>query len=327
MTDALPAPTRTPADPRTALAALSLGLFMIVVDVSIVAVAVRGLDAGLTSVVWVTSAYLLAYAVPMLFTSRLGDRHGPRRVFLAGLVVFTGASLCSAPAGDVGTLIAARAVQGFGAALLTPQTLTLITHLYPGGERGRAMGVLGGVSGLASSGTPPRQLLPGLLLTGLGMGLVLVPVNNVAMRTVRAELRGVASGVFFTGRQLGSVLGSAAVGVLLQARIAARVADAANTEAQRLPARYRADFAASLRGTAETSQAGGARIRLPDSLPAHLLPQAQDLAAQAAQAVQAGLACAAADTLVLVVAVLVLGVPAAAAVPGNGPVPVDPDTV
>ncbi|OXY88795.1 multidrug transporter [Streptomyces diastatochromogenes] len=510
---------------------------MIVVDVSIVAVAVpamvRGLDAGLTSVVWVTSAYLLAYAVPMLFTSRLGDRHGPRRVFLAGLVVFTGASLGSALSGDIGTLIAARAVQGFGAALLTPQTLSLITHLYPGGERGRAMGVLGGVSGLATvtgpllggvlvdglgwqgifyvnvlvgaatlalslrvipdvrpdpthrfdipgillsgtglflivfgiqngrthdwgrligpvtvfqtiaagllllavfvvsqgraraeplvpldlfkdrgfrsgtlvtavlgfamtgmflplvvhlqsalgltptqaglltapmalvpavmapftgrlsdrvsakylliaglsgmasglvlvalrtgPGTPPWQLLPGLLLTGLGMGLVLVPVNNVAMRTVRAELRGAASGVFFTGRQLGSVLGSAAVGVLLQARIAARVADAANTAAQRLPARYRADFATSLRGTAETSQAGGGRIRLPDSLPARLLPQAQDLAARA---VQAGLARAAADTLVLVIAVLLLGVPATVGVPvpGRRPVLVDPDT-
>ncbi|SOD90822.1 MFS transporter [Streptomyces sp. Ag109_G2-15] len=193
--------------------------------------------------------------------------------------------------------------------------------------------LIAGLSGMASglvlvalrtgSGTPPWQLLPGLLLTGLGMGLVLVPVNNVAMRTVRAELRGAASGVFFTGRQPGSVLGSAAVGVLLQARIAARVADAANTAAQRLSARYRADFATSLRGTAETSQAGGARIRLPDSHPAHLLPQAQD---PAAQAVRAGLARAAADTLVLVIAVLLLGVPAAVGVPGRRPVPVDPDT-
>ncbi|PVE13650.1 MFS transporter [Streptomyces scopuliridis] len=83
--------------PWAALAALSLGLFMIVVDTSIVSVAVpamvRGLGTGLNAVVWVTSVYLLAYAVPMLFTSRLGDRYGPKRVFVAGLAVFTAASL------------------------------------------------------------------------------------------------------------------------------------------------------------------------------------------------------------------------------------------
>ncbi|WP_326611385.1 MFS transporter [Streptomyces scopuliridis] len=157
------------AGPWAALAALSLGLFMIVVDTSIVSVAVptmvRDLNTGLNAVVWVTSVYLLMYAVPMLFTSRLGDRYGPKRVFVAGLAVFTGASLCAGLSASVETLIAARAAQGLGAALLTPQTLTLITHLFPGGDRGRAMGFLGGASGLATVTGP---LLGGVLVDGLG---------------------------------------------------------------------------------------------------------------------------------------------------------------
>lgn len=164
-----PGRTARPAGPWPALAALCLGLFMIVVDTSIVSVAVpvmvRDLRTSLNAVVWVTSAYLLTYAVPMLFTSRLGDRYGPRRLFVAGLAVFTAACLGAATAPNVQTLIAARAVEGFGAALLTPQTLTLITHLFPDGRRGRAMGLLGASSGLATVTGP---LLGGVLVDGLG---------------------------------------------------------------------------------------------------------------------------------------------------------------
>ncbi|MEU0804949.1 DHA2 family efflux MFS transporter permease subunit [Streptomyces sp. NPDC005970] len=154
---------------RAALTALCLGLFMIVVDTSIVAVAVpamvRDLHAGLNAVVWVTSVYLLTYAVPMLFTSRLADRHGPKRLFVAGLALFSVACLGAATAPNIQVLIAARAIEGLGAALLTPQTLTLITHLFPDGERGRAMGMLGATSGLATVAGP---LLGGLLVDRLG---------------------------------------------------------------------------------------------------------------------------------------------------------------
>ncbi|MEU6375403.1 DHA2 family efflux MFS transporter permease subunit [Streptomyces sp. NPDC046909] len=166
-------PTRqrgtSPTNPWAALGALCMGLFMIVVDTSIVSVAVpamvHDLHTSLNAVVWVTSVYLLTYAVPMLFTSRLGDRYGPKRLFVAGLAVFTVASLGAATATNIQVLIAARALEGLGAALLTPQTLTLVTHLFPDGERGRAMGVLGATSGLATITGP---LLGGLLVDHLG---------------------------------------------------------------------------------------------------------------------------------------------------------------
>jgi EmrB/QacA subfamily drug resistance transporter len=126
---------------------------------------VRDLHTSLNAVVWVTSVYLLTYAAPMLFTSRLGDHYGPKRLFVAGLVVFTTASLGAATATNIQVLITARALEGLGAALLTPQTLTLVTHLFPERERGRAMGVLGATSGLATITGP---LLGGLLVDYLG---------------------------------------------------------------------------------------------------------------------------------------------------------------
>ena len=110
--------------PWPALWALVVGFFMILVDTTIVSVAnpriMQGLGADINSVIWVTSAYLLAYAVPLLVTGRLGDRFGPKRIYLIGLVVFTLASAWCGFAGSIEMLIAARAVQGLGAALLTP---------------------------------------------------------------------------------------------------------------------------------------------------------------------------------------------------------------
>ena len=126
-----PATRRLPEDvtpasrPWPALWALVVGFFMILVDTTIVSVAnpriMQGLDADINSVIWVTSAYLLAYAVPLLVTGRLGDRFGPKRIYLIGLVVFTVSSAWCGLAGSIEVLIAARAVQGLGAALLTPR--------------------------------------------------------------------------------------------------------------------------------------------------------------------------------------------------------------
>jgi EmrB/QacA subfamily drug resistance transporter len=173
------------ANSWAALGALCLGFFMILLDTTIVSIAipsmVRGLNTGLNSVVWVLSVYLLTYAVPMLFTSRLGDRFGPKRVFLAGLAVFTLASLWCGLSGSVEMLITARAVQGLGAALMTPQTLAFITHLFPPAKRGPAMGLWGGVAGLATIAGP---LLGGVLVDSLGwewIFFVNVPVGVVAI--------------------------------------------------------------------------------------------------------------------------------------------------
>ncbi|WP_236795698.1 DHA2 family efflux MFS transporter permease subunit [Amycolatopsis sp. GM8] len=176
--------TRQP-NPWAALSALCLGFFMILLDTTIVTIAipamVRDLNTSLNSVVWVLSVYLLTYAVPMLFTSRLGDRFGPKRVFLAGLAVFTLASLWCGLSGNVEMLITARAVQGIGAALLTPQTLAFITHLFPPAKRGPAMGMWGGVAGLATIAGP---LLGGILVDGLGwewIFFVNVPIGVIAI--------------------------------------------------------------------------------------------------------------------------------------------------
>ena len=162
-----PAPNEQPMAWRS-LWAMVVGFFMILVDSTIVTVAtptiMRELGADVTSVVWVTSAYLLAYAVPLLITGRLGDRFGPKRVYLIGLVVFTFASLGCGLTTTVKLLIAARVVQGLGAALMTPQTMTVITRVFPPHQRGTAMAVWGATAGLA--------MLVGPMLGGLLIGLL-----------------------------------------------------------------------------------------------------------------------------------------------------------
>lgn len=174
----------TNVHPWRAFSALIIGFFMILVDSTIVMVAmpalIRELGAGLSEAVWVTSAYLLAYAVPLLITGRLGDRVGPRRVYLLGLVVFTFASLWCGLAGDITMLIVARVVQGFGASLMAPQTMTVITRVFPAEERGPAMGVWGSVAGIAMIVGP---ILGGVLIDGLGWQWIFfinVPVGVVA---------------------------------------------------------------------------------------------------------------------------------------------------
>src|SRR5699024_3247528 len=111
--------------PWPALWSIVLGFFMILVDTTIVTVAIPRMQADLgtdlTSLLWVTSAYLLAYAVPLLITGRLGDRLGLKAVYVAGLFVFTASSLWCGLARSVEVLILARVVQGLGAGMMTPQ--------------------------------------------------------------------------------------------------------------------------------------------------------------------------------------------------------------
>ncbi|RSN57250.1 MFS transporter [Amycolatopsis sp. WAC 04182] len=509
------------ANPWAALSALCLGFFMILLDTTIVSTAIpamlRELDAGLNAIVWVISVYLLAYAVPMLFASRLGDRFGPKRVYLAGLVVFTLASLWCGLSGSVEMLIAARAVQGLGAALMTPQTLAFISHLFPPSKRGPAMGLWSGVAGIAAiigpllggvlvdhlgwewiffvnlpvgvvalalallkvpdwqpkhsrsfdvpgillsgaglfclvygvqngqqydwgrafgpitvfeiigagvallvafvawqrfnrkepllplsvfanrnfsagaltaatvgfamtgmflplviyiqavlgesptmsgllfapmsllggligpfvgrasdkvngkvlliigltalgaglalaaltarAGANAWALTPALLVAGFGIGFIFAPMGNLTMSSVEPRLVGTASGIFNTARQVGGVLGSAAVGVLLQARISASIADEAAVAASALPEQYRAPFAEGVAKAAEsTGEFGSSGTAAFPGLPSGVAEQAQRLALDA---VHNGLTDAARVTLLLPAAVLVLGVLAA----------------
>jgi EmrB/QacA subfamily drug resistance transporter len=509
-------------NPWGALIALCVGFFMILLDTTIVTIAipsmVRGLNTDLNSVVWVISIYLLVYAVPMLFTSRLGDRFGPKRVFLAGMVVFTLASLWCGLSDTATTLIIARAVQGLGAALMTPQTLAFITHLFPPAKRGAAMGLWGGVAGLATitgpllggvlvdslgwewiffvnvpigviglvmaavlvpdwqpkrshsfdlpgillsivglgllvfgiqngqkyhwgevfdwlsipeiigggvvvlvafvlwqrynrneplvplrvfnnrnfstgsvtaaaigfamtgmfvplvvytqnvlglspaqaglltapmsllsgiiapfigrmsdranakylvmigfvalaagiglislqarADTNPWALVPALLLCGVGTGFVFAPMSNITMRSVEPALAGTASGIFNTTRQVGGVLGSAAIGVLLQARISASMGDEAIEAAKSLPPEYRSAFVDSLSHAANSANELSDRVgtAVPSDLPPGVADQIGRLAEQV---VHNGLTDAMRVSMILPVAVLLIGALAA----------------
>lgn len=163
--------------------ALVLGFFMILVDATIVSIATPAImaefGADVDAVVWVTSAYLLAYAVPLLITGRLGDRYGPRRMYLIGLAVFTLASLWCGLTGSIAGLVVARVVQGLGASILSPQTMAVITRMFPAHQRGRAMSLWGAVAGVAVLVGP---IAGGLLVDGLGwqwIFFVNVPVGVV----------------------------------------------------------------------------------------------------------------------------------------------------
>jgi EmrB/QacA subfamily drug resistance transporter len=176
-------------NPWPALWALVIGFFMILIDTTIVSIAnpsiQEGLGATIDQVIWVTSAYLLAYAVPLLITGRLGDRYGPKLVYQVGLVIFTLSSLMcgladALPGSGIGNLIAFRAVQGLGAGLMTPQTMAVITRTFPAARRGVAMALWGAVAGVATLVGP---LLGGVLVDGPGwewIFFVNVPIGVVA---------------------------------------------------------------------------------------------------------------------------------------------------
>ncbi|WP_080795333.1 DHA2 family efflux MFS transporter permease subunit [Corynebacterium pacaense] len=137
-----------------ALVSLCIGFFMILLDQTIVAVSTPALQADMgasyNEVIWVTSIYLLAFAVPLLITGRLGDKYGPKNVYAVGMALFTLSSLACGFAPGMATLIIARGFQGLGAALLTPQTMATINRMFAVERRGAALGVWGTTAGLAT---------------------------------------------------------------------------------------------------------------------------------------------------------------------------------
>jgi EmrB/QacA subfamily drug resistance transporter len=143
---------------RWALALAGASTFIIVLDTSVVATVLgtirRDLHASVASLEWVVNAYVLAFAVLLLTGAALGDRLGRRRMLVAGLAIFAASSAACALAPGTGTLIAARAAEGVGAALIMPLSLTQVTAAFPAEQRGRALGIFTGSLGLATLSGP-----------------------------------------------------------------------------------------------------------------------------------------------------------------------------
>jgi EmrB/QacA subfamily drug resistance transporter len=169
------------------LGIVSVALFMVVLDNLVVSVALptihRDLGASIQSLEWTVNAYVLSYAVLLLTGAALGDRFGRKRMFVIGMSIFTVASALAALAPNTHLLIAARAVQGAGAAIVTPLTLTLLAEAFPAERRGMAIGVWSGVSGIAVALGP---LVGGAVVQAISwhwifwinvpIGIVLIPL-------------------------------------------------------------------------------------------------------------------------------------------------------
>ena len=176
-----------------AFAITSIALFMTTLDNLVVTTALpvirHDLHASLQGLEWTVNAYTLTFAVLLLTGAALGDRFGRRRLFVIGLGIFTGASALAALAGSTNELIAARALQGLGGAIVLPLTLTILSAAVPPNRRGVALGAWGGIGGLAVALGP---LVGGAIVQGISwqwifwlnvpFGLILIPL---AMRQLK----------------------------------------------------------------------------------------------------------------------------------------------
>jgi EmrB/QacA subfamily drug resistance transporter len=198
----------------------SLALFMVVLDNLVVSTALpvirTDLNASIEELEWTVNAYTLTFAVFLLTGAALGDRFGRRRVFAAGLALFTAASAAAALAPSADALIGARAIQGIGGAIVTPLTLTILSEAFPKEKRGLALGAWSGIAGLAVASGP---LVGGAVVDGISwqwifwlnvpIGLLLVPLAYTFLREThgpagRLDLRGLA---LASGGLLGLVWG------------------------------------------------------------------------------------------------------------------------
>src|SRR5215212_6868213 len=170
-----------------------VGSLMAALDTLVVATALPtirvDLGASVEALEWTVNAYNLTFAVLLLTGAALGDRFGRRRVFMAGLALFTVASVACALAPGIGGLIAARAVQGAGAAMVLPLSLTLISAAFPPQQRGRAMGLYLGLTGLATFSGP---FIGGVIAAGLAWQWIFwlnLPIGVLAILLTSRQVR------------------------------------------------------------------------------------------------------------------------------------------
>ena len=254
----------------------SAALFMVTLDNLVVTTALpvirKDLGATLAGLEWTVNAYTLTFAVLLLTGAALGDRFGRRRLFVIGLAVFTLGSVGAALAPSVGALVAFRAVQGVGGAIVTPLTLTILSAAVPAEKRGLALGAWGGIGGLAVAIGP---LVGGAVVEGISwqwifwlnvpIGLLLIPLARRQLEesygvAERLDLRGLAlvsAGLFgivwglVRGNQVGwgstEIVGALLAGAVL---VAAFVAWELRTDEPMLPMRFFRNRTFSLTNTA-----------------------------------------------------------------------------
>jgi EmrB/QacA subfamily drug resistance transporter len=191
--------TNTPRRGWT-LALVSIGLFMMVLDNLVVNVALpsirRDLGASIQTLEWTVNSYILAYAVLLLTGAALGDRLGRKRMFIGGIALFTAGSAAAALSPSIDFLIVARGIQGVAAALVTPLTLTLLAEAFPPEQRGLALGVWSGISGI---GVALGPLVGGALTqvaswhwifwVNVPIGIALIPFAASRLTESRGEVR------------------------------------------------------------------------------------------------------------------------------------------
>jgi len=250
--------------PKWTFAVVSTALFMVVLDNLVVTTALPSIRADLGATIeslqWTVNAYTLSFAVLLLTGAALGDRFGRRRMFIVGVSLFTVASAAAALAPTTSALIAARAVQGAGAASVLPLTLTLLSEAFPAGRRGLVLGLWSGISGLAVAIGP---LVGGAVVDGISwhwifwinvpVGLAVIPfaarrlhesfgparqIDLPGVALASAGLLGIVYGIV-RGAELGwtstTVLGSLIAGAEL---VAAFLAWEARAPEPMLPLRF-----------------------------------------------------------------------------------------
>ncbi|HEX5617995.1 MAG TPA: MFS transporter [Solirubrobacteraceae bacterium] len=196
----------------------AIGSFMAAVDTLVVSTALSrirlDLDASVGQLEWTVNAYNLSFAVLLITAAALGDRYGRRRLYAAGLGLFTLASAAAALAPNVGVLIAARAVQGAGAAVILPVGLALLSAAFPASKRGAAIGIFSAITGIAVASGP---LVGGAVVEGIDWQWVFwvnVPIGLAAIPLVLTKMResyGPDSSIDLRGLALVTLAGLATV--------------------------------------------------------------------------------------------------------------------